>query len=541
MQLVAKMPRNTIFSQYRRSIGNTGTTKPCAKLHEHCNALVMLACGAGTSFVVNNEGHLFATGLNNNQQLGLPNMLHVCARKKCTACRKKLSHEYFVDVGSQQTPCREFAAVSSCAENGAALEKNTGNLFTWGNNSAGQIGVGISSETCSMQHVKEYQSEFGDMIAMPEVVQISCGRKHMLVKTRSGRIMTCGNNRFGQLGIGVTRHVVKNSVFFMDLAAMLDSDKVAVLDHVSSIQAGGDVCAVICEDHTLWTWGSDIHHQLGYVIGEVIATNLHTQCVPRVVEITNIDSIIPIPLLVTRISLGSTHTACIGMDRNVYTWGTNTAGKLGNGSRQNTSLPSMACSFRTFGATPKDVCCGGYHTLVMTEKNTLWTCGSGKFGAGHGQGSSCSLLFRQVYLKRSGVKTRVEVAGIAAGKTHSMIITCDDHVMTCGKMKSSMYIDTQNPDLLDTFDGFGGLGYFQGMATAGHVYDFKHVTQLQDCMAFGQQLSRNTRNKFEFFILGIYFDKSNAAHSTDRMYMNLLHCDLIDMIVAQISVSSSLV
>lgn len=506
----------------------------------HSASIRMLACGAGTSFVVNNEGGLFATGLNHRQQLGVRNVLPVCAKKKCTTCRKKLSREYFVDVGAEHSPNKGFSMVSSCAENGAALEKDTGRLFTWGNNSAGQNGVGGFSDTCCMQRVHEYQGGLGHMMPMPEVEQVSCGRKHMIVKTKNGRVLTCGDNGFGQLGVGVTRHVLENSVFFIDLGVMLGSGNVAVLENSALIEAGGDMCAVISSDDTLWTWGSDVHRQLGYAISEAVNADMHSQCVPRVVHTTGVDSIAPVPLLVKRISLGSTHTACIGSDGNVYTWGTNTAGKLGNGSRRNSSLPNMACSNQTLRAMPKDVSCGGYHTLIMTDKKTLWTCGSAKFGAGHGQGRSCSLLFRQVYLQRTGVRTRIEVAGIATGKTHSMIITTDDHVMTCGKMKTSMYIDTDNPNLLDTFDGFGGLGYFQGMATGGHVFDFKHVTQLEDCMAFGRKFCPNTRNKFKQFILGVYFDKNSAAHSTDRKYMNLLHPDILDIIVAHIGVSSLL-
>ena len=98
----------------------------------------MLACGHGTSFLVNNEGEMHATGLNNNLQLGIPHIEQNCTRKNCIKCRKSLSHEYVTAVGVEACPNNGFSKVTCCCENGAVFERHNGSLFTWGSNSHGQ-------------------------------------------------------------------------------------------------------------------------------------------------------------------------------------------------------------------------------------------------------------------------------------------------------------------------------------------------------------------------------------------------------------------
>jgi len=117
-----------------------------------------------------------------------------------------------------------------------------------------------------------------------------------------------------------------------------------------------------------------------------------------------------VELLISTVSFGADHTACIGVDTNVYSWGTNTSGKLGNGNRSSHVFPFIACTSQILQAVPIIISCGGYHTLVVTDKKTLWTAGSGRFGTGHEQYPLCSLLFRQVYVKGEDNKKKTSSA-----------------------------------------------------------------------------------------------------------------------------------
>jgi len=84
-----------------------------------------------------------------------------------------------------------------------------------------------------------------------------------------------------------------------------------------------------------------------------------------------------------------------------------------------------------------------------------------------------------------------------------------------------MYLHSKNPLIVNTFDGFGGLGYFQGMASNGHVNNFKVVSQLKDSMGFGLGFSNIMIQKIQALIIGIYFDKQQTTK--DRGFMNIIH------------------
>jgi alpha-tubulin suppressor-like RCC1 family protein len=356
----------------------------------------------------------------------------------------------------------------------------------------------------------------------------------MIIQTVDGRVMTCGNNSYGQLGVGLVGAVLKSSRFFLDVSQNLIENLSITLAKTVQVHAGGDVCGIVTDTDTLFTWGSDMYGQLGYVPALHPTVTRNSQCVPRIVEMS-VGANHMLPLKVSTVCFGISHVACIGLDHNVYTWGVNTAGKLGNGSRVNTRNPLVACSSQTLRSNPTAVSCGGYHTLLLTDKNTVWTCGSGKFGGGSGLRVESSLLFRQIYFKNEENR-RIDIVGISAGKTHSMVIASNNSVFTCGKMKSSMYLNHENPHLVDTFDGFGGLGYFQGIASAGHVPTFKIVSQLKNIMSFGKQFSTNTSDKLKIFVLGIYFDRKSENITRDRLFMNAIHPEIIDMVVTFIGV-----
>uniref|UniRef100_K3W5A4 Uncharacterized protein n=1 Tax=Globisporangium ultimum (strain ATCC 200006 / CBS 805.95 / DAOM BR144) TaxID=431595 RepID=K3W5A4_GLOUD len=87
-----------------------------------------------------------------------------------------------------------IAAVSAGVAHSAALT-SSGELFTWGNGAAGQLGHGDScnSEWCPRQvdHFKHIP-----------LVSVKCGAQHSIAVSRTGAVYTWGRNKEGQLGQG---------------------------------------------------------------------------------------------------------------------------------------------------------------------------------------------------------------------------------------------------------------------------------------------------------------------------------------------------
>lgn len=72
-----------------------------------------------------------------------------------------------------------------------------GQVFSWGQNQCGQLGLGMSGQSISTPHM--IQSLQGIPFA-----QISAGGAHSFALTLSGAVFGWGRNKFGQLGLNDT-------------------------------------------------------------------------------------------------------------------------------------------------------------------------------------------------------------------------------------------------------------------------------------------------------------------------------------------------
>jgi alpha-tubulin suppressor-like RCC1 family protein len=107
---------------------------------------------------------------------------------------------------------------------------------------------------------------------------------------------------------------------------------------------------------------------------------------------------------------------------NLYTWGRNNYGQLGNGTTTNTSSPIIP----TIGGTSwNQVACGRSHTVAIKTDGTLWSCGYGSFGVlGTNTGTTSSFVQEM----SSGTNWK-QVAG---GGRHSAAIKTDGTLWSWG-------------------------------------------------------------------------------------------------------------
>lgn len=82
---------------------------------------------------------------------------------------------------------------------------------------------------------------------------------------------------------------------------------------------------------------------------------------------------------VMAVSCGTSHTAAIKTDGTVWTWGTNSDGRLGNGTLTQSRIPVKVLD------NAVAVSCGTNHTAAIKNDGSLWMWGdnsSGQLGNG---------------------------------------------------------------------------------------------------------------------------------------------------------------
>ncbi|XP_067261375.1 probable E3 ubiquitin-protein ligase HERC4 [Chanodichthys erythropterus] len=202
---------------------------------------------------------------------------------------------------------RQVIQITCGDQHSMALTKD-GQLFVWGENSHGQLGLGKGEpSTLSPQPLKS-------LCGIP-LAQISAGGDHSFVLSLSGVVFGWGKNSAGQLGLGDTtdRHVptVVNS---------LNRKKTV------SISCGGEHTATLSKGGTVFTFGSGGFGQLGH-------NSFKDEHHPRVVaELWGSK--------VSQVTCGRRHTlVSVSSSKLIYSFGCGMQGQLGNGEMIKQSVP----------------------------------------------------------------------------------------------------------------------------------------------------------------------------------------------------------
>ncbi|XP_045354837.1 inhibitor of Bruton tyrosine kinase isoform X2 [Leopardus geoffroyi] len=111
----------------------------------------------------------------------------------------------------------------------------------------------------------------------------------------------------------------------------------------------------------------------------------------------------------------------------VYTWGDNTNFTLGHGSQNSKHHPELVDLFSRSGVYIKQVVLCKFHSVFLSQKGQVYTCGHGPGGRlGHGDEQTC--LIPRLVEGLSGHNC----SQVAAAKDHTVVLTEDGCVYTFG-------------------------------------------------------------------------------------------------------------
>ncbi|EWM52402.1 RCC1 domain-containing protein [Ruminococcus flavefaciens] len=244
----------------------------------------------------------------------------------------------FMNPATPEKIMEEVIAVS-VGHNHTAIIKNDNTLYMWGDNYMGQLGNGKSG-------MHEYSDS--PLKIMKDVRYISLGFLHSAAVTCDGSLYTWGCNRNGQLGNGKSGE------------SEIESEPLKIMDNVQYVSLGGEQSAAITEDGSLYMWGQNDFGQVGN--GKSGESEIQTE---------------PVKIMdnVQYVSLGLNHSAAITKDGNLYMWGSNDSGQLGNGEE----------GYKAFSAVPikimdnvEAVKLGNGHSGALTKDGKLYMWGNNR-------------------------------------------------------------------------------------------------------------------------------------------------------------------
>ncbi|CAG2100695.1 unnamed protein product [Medioppia subpectinata] len=136
------------------------------------------------------------------------------------------------------------------------------------------------------------------------------------------------------------------------------------------------------------------------------------------------------------IECGLHHTLALTDAGRVYAWGYNDIGQLGNGNTINQYKPIKVVGGLT-GCRVISIACGGNHSLAVTDTGSVFGWGlngNGQLGLGH--------TIKQSLPVRIQYFNDLKVTKVAAGKCHTMFLSNEGNVYTCGCNDIVSHIDS---------------------------------------------------------------------------------------------------
>ena len=191
-----------------------------------------------------------------------------------------------------------------------------GTISCWGYNTWGQLGNGQS--TGDWEDHSANSSVPVRVLGITDATAITAGGDHSCALHRDGTISCWGRNPDGQLGNGTNR----GSSVPVQVTGITDA---------TAIAAGGNSCA-LRQGGTISCWGYNGRGELG---NGQSGRNAHSS-VP--VQVTGISD-------AAAISASGSHSCALHQDGTISCWGHNRRGGLGDGTRDDSSVPVRVTGF----------------------------------------------------------------------------------------------------------------------------------------------------------------------------------------------------
>ncbi|MCX7175870.1 MAG: hypothetical protein NT159_18480 [Proteobacteria bacterium] len=328
-----------------------------------CSMTVNPAISAGYAhtLAIKSDGSLGAWGKNNAGQLG-------DGTSADSHVPKQIGTGYTAIAGGKAPETGFTVAI-----------KSDGSLWAWGDNTYGQLGTGTNTATLTPVQVG----------AATGYASVTAGYFHSVALKSDGTLWAWGRNDHGQLGDGTT-------------VDRLVPTQIGTGTTYKAIAAGESHTLALKSDGSLWVWGRNDFGQLG--------------------DGSTTDSLAPkqIGTGYSVIAAGKYYTVAIKTNGSLWAWGDNGAGQLGDGT---TSVGRSSPGQVGTGTSYTAIAAGFGHTVALTGSGDLWAWGNNLYGSLGDGGIVESLVPKLV---GSGY------TAVAAGNYHTVALKTDGSLWAWG-------------------------------------------------------------------------------------------------------------
>ncbi|RYH28646.1 hypothetical protein EON65_11435 [archaeon] len=309
----------------------------------------VVSCGVDMTYAVTHEHDVYVWGGGGVGRTGINPALR---KKKAEKPMNWLEPQIMPDMAGE-----ECTFVSLGASHCLAIGRG-GDCFVWGDNNAGQLGLGNFDNKPIMCINNSF----------PPVMSVSCGFNHSAILTQSQEVYTWGHAANGRLGIGEAERLgaPEHERFYFPVPTCLKT-----LERITMVACGNDY-TLARGAAGLWSWGNGAGGKLG--LGDVY-DRLEPVLVPRLRGRT-----------ILQVVAGTYHSMAVVQYPPIlkggylYSWGSGYQGQLGLGAKSVSLEPMIIEYFLCVNTMIRMIAAGATHCLAVTVDGEVYSWGSNQHG-----------------------------------------------------------------------------------------------------------------------------------------------------------------
>lgn len=356
---------------------------------------------------------------------------------------------------------KRIVKVSAGVSHSMALD-DQGIMYSWGDNTWGQLGT---SERLVMNGTKYIQwspvtVDYSGDLNGKHITHMSTGIAHTMALSDDGYLYLFGSNELSQIGvIGIP---------FSSSPMLLNNNSLTV----AAIAAGGYYSVFLSSNGSVHSFGYNSFGQLGDGTTVTRATPVPVRTSPLREK------------LIIQVASSDTHSIAVTSDGQLFSWGDNTYGQLGDGSNVGKNFPvSVEMNGVLKGDQIVQVAVSPLFSVALSRDGQLFSWGdnNGKLGDG-----DLVHHYSPVPVYMNGVLLGKKVIQIAVGREHTIVLTEDMKLFSWGlnsrgQLGSGTYLLHLSPVPVKMTEDMKGVQIKQIVAGDAHTV----VRTEKHCFAWG--------------------------------------------------------
>jgi alpha-tubulin suppressor-like RCC1 family protein len=298
-----------------------------------------------------------------------------------------------------------------------------GNVLAWGANPGGVLGQGGDSRTVAAKSLPTLVKDGGGNGVLADIVAVSAGNKVALALSAAGEVLIWGD------GERMTRASDVNLYLPSKVRNAANNGN---LQHIVQVGVGDSNAVALADDGTVYSWG--------YYNGQGTSGLAY----PSLVQ----DPVAGGPLSnIVAVSAGANFALALRADGKVFAWGWNAGGQTGRGSINGSFEAYPATVKLAEGGELGNVVAisaGNRFAMALTAGGQVYAWGDNSYGS-VGQNSDRPITYSSaVLVKAVNGTTLGNIKMVAAGGWHALALDNDGRVVSWGLSSDGQLGDGPN-------------------------------------------------------------------------------------------------